>query len=142
MTASQFILALFLFAFLVTGLFWILMLRFLQEKNRRPHGCFTLFPILSNLFSWLVFPILYEIAGQFSRAHAASDSEGGMFFWGLMAELSRLGFLSINILAGILALFGILIVRHRHQKAVLLAKIALITPCLSLVAYYLADYLL
>ena len=91
---------------------------------------------------WAVFPLLYVIADAFVAAHAATDSEGGMFFWGMTRALSSAAFIAGNGLAAALGLWSHVVRRRAAYSPRRLTALAFAVPAGSVLLHLIVDYVL
>ena len=114
-----------------------------SRRSSRPAGRALAWTALGlSAACWAVFPLLYVIAGAFVDAHAATDSEGGMFFWGMTRGFSSAAFIAGNGLAAALGLWSHVVRRRAAYRPRNLTALAFAVPAGSVLLHLIVDYVL
>ena len=119
---------------------------FIAERSRRrpwPAGRALAWTALSlSAACWAVFPLPYVIADAFVDAHAATDSEGGMFFWGMIRVFASAAFIAGNALAAALGLWSHIVRRRAAYRPRHLTALAFAVPAGSVLLHLIVDCVL
>ena len=98
------------------------------------------FAVVVSLMCWIVCPVAYSISNQFEEAHAASDSEVGMFFWYVIGMLFSFSFILGNVFAMICGIGSFIYARISKTPLNLVIWSSLLLPLCSIVLHVLVDY--